>query len=448
MDKLKVALVGAGSRSFGPATVRDVLLSESICQRDLTLALMDIDPKALEVSERYAKHVADKLGRKVTIQATTSLPEALDGTKFVVDAVEISRDVYWAMDFHIPRKHGFKQIYGENGGPGSLFHALRNMPLIMGIAKEMERSCPDALLLNYTNPMHKLCEAVTRLTKIQTIGLCHGVWMGMHQISKMLGIPTERLDAPACGLNHFTWFQSIRDKETGEDLYPRLREIERQGDWLSDWHEIGLSRILFRRFGLYPSPGTNHHGEYIGWAEEFYASELHWFYDPVDGHPWETGKAPEFVYSLSGNVTGRPFLPPPPEPHQPENDEIHFSGELAAPIIEAVGCGEKRELDAINVPNYGAIPGLPDETVIEVPGTADGNGIVKTQMKPLPEAINSLIRTQAAIQAVLVEAYAEQSKEKLLQAVLMEPTVNSYRRAVEMVDEMLRLQKDLLPPLH
>jgi alpha-galactosidase len=446
-DALKVSLVGAGSRSFGPATIRDVLLSDILCDRNLTLSLMDIDADALERMDGYAKEVADKLGRKVTVESTTDLKKTLDGASYVVDAVEISRDIYWAMDFHIPRKHGFLQIYGENGGPGSHFHALRNMPLIMGIVREMERSCPDALLLNYTNPMHKLCEAACKLSKIQTIGLCHGIFMGTHQLSEILERPYENLDVAACGINHFTWFQAIKDKTTGEDLYPELRKREREGDFLHHWHELGLQRILFRRYGLYPSPGTNHTGEYIGWCNEFYASELHWFYDPIDGHPWKTGHAPEFVYSMTGEPTKRPFIKPAPEPWH-EDDRIGVSGEDAAFIMESLETKVDRDYLAINVLNQGAIPNLADDLLVEVPATIGASGVKRHQMEPLPEAIAAMIRTQCSIQKLLVEAYAEESKEKLLQALLLEPTVNSYRRAVEMMDELLELQKDLLPPLH
>jgi alpha-galactosidase len=318
----------------------------------------------------------------------------------------------------------------------------------MGIVREMERTAPNAVLLNYTNPMHKLCEAATRLTNIQTIGLCHGVFMGLHQISNMLELPVESLDAGACGINHFTWFQWIRNKQTGEDLYPRLRELERTADPLADWHEIGLSRILFRRFGLYPSPGTNHIGEYIGWADEFYASELHYYYDPMDGHPWETGVVPEFVYSLGGDKTTRPLQKPPQVDVEPEEDEIRHSGEGAVAIMESLACGISHDLPAINIPNKGYIPGVPEDACVEVPATGHGTGIVPAVMDALPEPVTAMVRTQCSIQKLLVEAYAEESREKLLQALLLEPMVDSYRKAVEMMDEMLRLQKDILPPLH
>ncbi len=456
MSDLKVTLIGAGSRSFGPATVRDVLLSEPLRDRLDELALMDVAEQHLADSVDYARWVKAELDHPAAVMATTDLDAALEAADFAVAAIEVGRFRYWTQDFHVPRRHGFRQVFGENGGPGGIFHALRNMGPMVEIGRRMEELCPEAVLLNYTNPEHKLCEALTRLTSTQTVGLCHGVFMGLEQIARILDMPQSRLDAAACGMNHFTWFERLRDRETGEDLYPRLREAEREGDWLHDWHEMALARVLFRRFGLWPSPAPNHYGEYIRWAEEFVADELQFFYDPADGHPWETGDIPEFVYSLSGNPHERPWHATESETVRVSEEEVPLdarrsalepSAELAVPIMEGLACGERRELAAINVPNRGAIPNLPDDMVVEVPGVADEAGLRACPMEPLPEAIAAMLRVQASIHALIVEAFAEQSRAKLLQAVLLDPTVDGYRRAVEMVDEMCRLQADILPPL-
>ena len=447
---LKIALVGAGSRSFGRRTVQDIFLSDPLCSRDLELVLMDIVPDHLtDIAER-ARRVANAVGRTATVTTTTDLDAALEGASFVVTAIEVNRYLYWSQDFHIPRKYGFRQIYGENGGIGGIFHALRNMGPMVEIARTMERLCPDAVLLNFANPEHKLCEAVSRLTSIRCVGLCHGVLGGKRQIASILGMSADDIEGEACGINHFTWFQTIRDRRTGEDLYPRLREREREGDALAHWHELALGRVLLRRFGLWPSPGTNHYGEYIRWAEEFMASQAHFYYDPADGPPWETGRIPEFVYYLGRVDTDRPWSgQSDPEPQHVEPDELAFSasGELAVPIMEGVACDVRRSLAAINVPNRGSIPNLPDDLVVEVPGTSDASGVRASQMAPLPEPIAALIRTQASIHKLIVEAFTEESKDKLLQAILLEPTVDSYRRAVDMMEEMLRLQRDLLPAL-
>ena len=453
---MKIVLVGAGSREFGPATIRDLLLSDPLCDDGIRIALVDTDPSGLPRAHSYAESVAARLNRAATISHTTHLPDALPNADAVIVAIEINRYFHWAQDFHVPRAFGFRQIYGENGGPGGLFHALRNMGPTVDIARAMEAHCPDAWLVNYTNPLTKLCEAATRLTDIRVVGLCHGVFHGIEQMARILELPPDRLDARASGLNHFTWFGTVTDRKTGEDLYPRLRERERAADWLHDWDEIALSRILLRAFDRFPSPGANHIGEYIRWAGDFLASSaLQFFYDPAEGHPWETGEVPTWIYNLGDNPTETALFPERRRERSkdrrargdPSEAAPAPSGELAAPLLEGVMCGEERYLDAVNVPNLDYVPGLPQGAVVEVPATADRSGLRPFTMDPLPEAILALLRTQPSINRLLVDAFRDRSRHTLLQALLLDPTTGSYRQAVGLVNEMFKLQEEVLPRL-
>ncbi|MCY3546664.1 MAG: alpha-galactosidase [Gemmatimonadetes bacterium] len=455
---MKIVLVGAGSREFGPATIRDILLSDPLCDGGVEVALVDIDPSGLPRAQAYAEAVAERLGRSATVSASTQVADTLPGADAVILSIEINRYFHWAQDFHVPRSFGFRQIYGENGGPGGLFHALRNMGPTIEVARAMETHCPDAWLVNYTNPLTRLCEAVGRLTDVRVVGLCHGVFHGVEQMARLLDLPPDRLDARASGLNHFSWFESVRDRETGEDLYPRLSERERTADWLHDWDEIALSRTLFRVFGRFPSPGANHIGEYIRWAGDFLASSsLQFFYDPTEGHPWETGEVPTWIYNLGDHPTETPLFPDKRRERargsreeragEVEQAPLKPSGELAAPLLEGVLSGEERYLDAINVPNAGHVPGLPDGAVVEVPALADGSGLHPMQMARLPEGILALLRTQTSITRLLVDAFKSGSRRPLLQALLLDPTTESYRQAVGLINEMCRLQQDVLPRL-
>ncbi len=455
---IKIAYIGAGSLQFGPAIVQDILMSTILTQNGLEIHLMDINKSHLDHVLKHAEYVSQKLNREVKIIATTDRDEAIKGADFVICAVEKDRNLYWSQDFHIPRKYGFKQVYGENGGVGSLFHALRNIKIIMDLARAMERLCPDALLLNFSNPEHKICEAITRLTQIKTVGLCHGVFIGREQLSKLLEVSLNDLQTKACGINHFTWFQEIKQKSTGEDLYPKLQAIEQKGDWLAKWHEFALGRILFRRFGQWPSPAYNHYGEYIRWAEEFVISQLQFFYDPFEGHPWEKNETPEGVYTVDRVNYNRSWVKDSNKKLFPmgeteeislENEDGSFksSREITTLIMESICSNKKQWLEAVNVPNKGAIPNLPDDLVVELPAYCDGSGIQAISMEPIPEGIAATIRLHASIHQLLVEAYSEASKDKLLQAILIEPTVNSYRNAVDMCNEMLALQKEVLPSL-
>ena len=462
---MKIVLVGAGSREFGPASIRDILLSDPLCDGGVEIALVDIDPSGLPWASDYAEAVAERLHRSATVTGTTQVADALPGADAVILSIEINRYFYWAQDFHVPRAFGFRQIYGENGGPGGLFHALRNMGPTIEVARAMERHCPDAWLVNYTNPLTKLCEAVCRLSDIRTVGLCHGVFHGIEQMARILELPPERLDARASGLNHFSWFESVRDRETGDDLYPRLRERERTADLMHDWDEIALSRILFRVFGRFPSPGANHIGEYIRWSGDFLASSaLQFFYDPADGHPWETGEVPTWIYNLGDNPTETPLFPRERRERARDSREeregnvradtgssadapLSPSGELAVPLLEGVLCGAERYLDAVNVPNTAYVPGLPDGAVVEVPARACASGLHPFTMKPLPEGVLALLRSQASINRLLVDSFASRSRRPLLQALLLDPTTESYRQSVSLIDEMCRLQEDVLPAM-
>ena len=447
----KIVLVGAGSREFGPATIRDVCLSDTLCALEPDLMLMDVTAERLPAMQAYAEKVAQRLGRNLSVDTSANLDQALDGADYVVVAIERRRYFYWAQDFHVPRLYGFSQIYGENGGPGGLFHALRNMPPMLKIARAMEQSCPDAWLLNYTNPLTKLCEALARLSSIRTIGLCHGVFHGKQQLSRLLGLPLDDIDAQASGLNHITWFQSITRRSTGEDLYPQLRKRERDAHPLGEWDEMALSRILLRVFGLFPSPGTNHIGEYVRWAPEFLGSSLlQFYYDPASGHPWDSGQVPEWIYNLHEKATVFPLFDSSTESESAndlENDPLAPSGELAIPIMEGLVAGQSTKLDAVNVRNQGVVPGLPDDAIVEVPAHVDDTGVHPMAMPRLPEPVLALLRTQCSINRLLVDAFDQGSQLHLLQALLLDPATHSYRSAASLIPEMLRLQADVLPEL-
>ncbi|WEG10776.1 alpha-galactosidase [Pullulanibacillus sp. KACC 23026] len=457
MGKLKVALVGAGSISFALGALQDLVLSEKLKGCDLEIALMDIVEENLNRTYQYATEMFTAFNHSAKIWKSTDLREALIDAQFAIVAIEVNRYHYWSQDFHIPRRFGSKQIYGENGGPGSMFHTLRNLGPMLKIAHTMEEVCPDAWFINYTNPEAKLVEAISKLTSIKVVGLCHGLDMGIDQISEFLDMDREEIGVEGGGLNHFGFFTKIWDKKTNEDLYPLFREREKQANRLAHFDHIGLSRTMFQIYGLYPYPGTNHIGEYISYADDFYAGlSLQYRYDPIHEKLWEKeSRTPDFIYAASGNTIDKGLFDGvktqevwTEEAYVFDKNNVRMSNEYAIPIIEAIYFDDEIQLNAVNMQNNGAIKGLPDDMVVETQAIANGKGIkLKAMEVELPVALIGTIHIQGTIHKLLIEAYLEKSKTKLLQAILIDPQAPSYYQACAMIDEMCELQQDILPEL-
>lgn len=453
--KLKIAIIGAGSVSFCPTTVSDILRNESIKEADLELVLMDINKEALDISSEFCLKLKEVCKPDAKIVSTLDLREALTGADFVVTAIEKYRYHYWSQDFHVPRKYGFRQIYGENGGPGGMFHTLRNLGPMLEIAKTMEEVCPEAYLLNYTNPEAKLVGMIAKATKIKVVGLCHGEQMGVEQAAMILGVDREDIETEVSGLNHFGVLTKIVDKKTGRDLYPELREKERQMEKLAKWDELALSRTLLRVYGVWVYPGANHIGEYMAWSDQFLASaQMQYFYDPMTEKPWEDkeGEPLEFIYSIAGRDWEKEVFKAEKKDVFKEafdvDNKFTQNHEYGVPIIEAIAFDKPLKVGAVNVTNEGYAPSLPDGMVVEVPAIVDGKGIHPVKTQEIPKGLAAMIATQGAITDLIYEAYTEKSRKKLLQAILLDPTVSNYNNAVNMINEMCELQKDILPEMN
>ncbi|MFE6076629.1 alpha-galactosidase [Paenibacillus sp. NPDC057886] len=458
MKKMKVALIGAGSVSFALGALQDMVLSERLkTQVELEIALMDIEQENVARTYKYATDMFTAFSHPANIWQTTNLEAALQAADFVIVAIEVNRYFYWSQDFHIPRRFGSKQIYGENGGPGSMFHTLRNLGPMLEIARTMERVCPDAWFINYTNPEAKLVEAISKLTSIKVVGLCHGLDMGIEQLSQFLEMDIADIGMEGGGLNHFGFFTKIWNKKTGEDLYPLFDEKEKKANRLAQFDHVALSRTMYRTYGYYPYPGTNHVGEYISYAEDFYAGlSLQYRYDPIREKLWEKdSRTPDFVYCASGNNLDLGLFSKiqtqelwVEEAYIFDKEKVNRSNEYAIPIIEAIFFDDEIELNAVNLPNHGAIKGLPDDMVVETQAIVGGGGItLKPMTIELPTAIIGTIHIQGSIHKLLLEAFVEQSKTKLLQAILLDPQAPTYYQACAMIDEMCELQQDILPKL-
>jgi alpha-galactosidase len=458
MKKLKVTLVGAGSVSFALGSLQDLVLSERLKRETkLEISLMDISEKNLKMTYDYATQMFNEFQNPAKIWMTTNLEESLIDADFVIVAIEVDRYFYWAQDFHIPRRYGSKQIYGENGGPGSMFHTLRNLGPMLHIAQTMEKVCPNAWFINYTNPEAKLVEMVSRVTNIKIVGLCHGLDMGIDQLAEILEMKKEDIGIEGGGLNHFGFFSKIWNKETGEDLYPLFREKEAKANSLAKFDHFALSRTMYQTYGLYPYPGANHIGEYISWADDFYAGlSLLFRYNPMTEKIGDKeSRIPEFIYCAHPGSVDRGLYEENADLNAWIADQFIFkkenvrqSCEYAVPIVEAIFFDDEITLNAVNIQNNGAIKGLPDDMVVETQAVVNGDGIKLVPMTvELPTALIGMINIQGTIHKLLFEAFQEESKTKLLQAILLDPQAPTYYQACAMIDEMCELQKDILPKL-
>lgn len=416
-------MIGAGSASFGPGCLLDAIHCEGLAGS--TLVLVDIDERALEVMARFARRLNEVSGAGLRIEHTTDRRQALPGADFVISSFAIKRDELWKLDWEIPLKHGIRQVLGENGGPGGLSHSLRNIPVLLDICRDMETLCPDAWLLNFSNPESRLCLAVSKHTSVKSVGLCHGVFMGVHSIARIAGVPVEDVHVKAAGLNHFTWMLAINRKSTGEDLYPLLRERAKQ---CRD-DDLPLTRALMDAFGLFPSCSDDHIGEYLGYA---WTKCIHHGYDFDGADRHRIGQWKKVLAMADGDASIEEYAK-------------RTSGEVAFDIVRAMLADTNELVLAVNIPNRGCIANLPEDAVVEVPAVVGASGIHGLSLGALPEGIAAICNTQIAVQKLTVEAAVSGSRQIALQAMLADPVVQDMDAAERCLDELLAVHAPYLP---
>ncbi len=458
MPTTKIVIIGAGSASFGPSTIATIMRHPNL--RGSELALVDLNEKSLETVVQVAKRMNNEWDSQMLITGSSDRREMLSGARFVVVSIEVPpREKLWRMDWEIPVKHGLRQPYGENGGPGGLMHACRQIPPFIEIVRDMESLCPDAWLINFSNPLPRITRAITKYSQIKTVGKCHQISVGYSLAAVLLrdkynievpegitlhsdpaNIPVNRqlstdgrrlFDIKSAGLNHFIWLMDIRDKNTGEDLYPALREaVDHAPPSLEPF-----SMELFRIFGYCPIPGDTHLVEYLPWT-----------HDPI-AKPWEYYKIP--LYDWGSNEEARNFLLDMME--RMARGELSVEGlrevhsEGAAELIAAIVGNENHYDEIVNIPNNGAISNLPDEAIVELPALVNGNGIQGVHIGAMPEPIAEILRREAALVEMVVDTAVSGDRNLALQTLLLDPMINDIRRAKAILDDYLIAFADYLP---
>ena len=461
MKPPKIVYIGAGSAVFGLKALSSILRSERL--RGVQLALVDIDEPSLETMTGLAEVMNREWGAQANIHSTTRRREALPNADFVIVSVQVGpREEVWEKDWRIPFEHGVRQPYAENSGPGAFAHTARNLPLMIDIAHDMEELCPEAWYLNFTNPLIRLTWAVQRYSQVKVVGLCHqllwGYAIAMAVLADRYGVfipegfnvhtsyenkpylgPVmeagyKHLDIKAAGLNHFSWVYDIRDRETGEDLYPLLRQRWLDfNDYRQDFEP--LSREMFDIFGLMPTPGDAHLCEFLPWT-----------HDPI-AKPWE--KYNLTLQSFDGNrrrrADRRAIAEEIVRGERSVEELRNLRSEGIPEIVEGITFNDNAYHHQLNLPNHGLIPNLPHDAIVEVPGGISGLGLRGFNMPPLPEPIAELCRRELAYSSLVVDACYYGDRDLALQALLFDPMINDIDRARAILDDFIVEFAEYLP---
>jgi alpha-galactosidase len=437
----KITFIGAGSTVFAKNLMGDILSFPELS--DVTFALHDIDAERLRTSEIVARKIADQTKTRPTIEATIDRRAALDGADYVLCMIQVGGyKPSTVLDFEIPKKYGLRQTIADTLGIGGIMRGLRTIPVLLDICRDMEELCPDALFLNYVNPMAILCWALSRATPIKTVGLCHSVPHTAYDLAEDIGVPFEEVNYLVAGINHMAFFLNF--ERHGEDLYPRLREYAQSGQTpvrdfdLLPWTVTDKVRYeIFRRLGYFVTESSEHFSEYVPWFIKHDRPDLLEKYDiPLDEYPRRCEA------QIEGWGVMRTEL-------ESEDMPIKYkrSVEYASLIIHSMETGTPRTIYG-NVPNAGLIDNLPNGCCVEVPCLVDANGVQPTKIGALPPHLAALMQTNINVQALTVEAALTGKREHIYHAAMLDPHTAAeldLQQIWSLVDDLIEAHGERLP---
>ncbi|MHA1746305.1 MAG: family 4 glycosyl hydrolase, partial [Promethearchaeota archaeon] len=427
----KIVLVGAGSVQFALGTLGSILKSKVL--EGSTVMLHDISAERLNLTTEACKSAIQEREANFIVESTVDRKEALKGADFIISSIEVApRFELWDQDINIARELGNKQMMGENGGPGGLFHALRIIPPILDICGDVMDICPDALFINFSNPMSRICLAIHRkYPKLKFVGLCHEIGFVKEYIPMMLETPFENLEFKAGGLNHFGVILEIKYKDSGKDAYPDIRaKAKEYFKTAPDPDGYGLQLFVLETYGYLPYTGDSHYGEYI-----------HWAWDQADYEGIQTFRDTYIEITTAEARKVQRLIRKGKAARLVKADD-----EEAIPIIEAILTDAKYLNHSVNLPNTNReiISNLSEDLVVECPAIIDKDGIHGIPLGEYPKGLAALLRYQGSVQDLVVEAAIHQSKNLAFQALIADPCVESPTQARAILEKMLEVQKDYL----
>ena len=439
---MKITFMGAGSTVFARNVIGDCMCAEAL--RDSTFALYDIDPKRLEESRTILEAMRKAKGGYGKIECYAGVEnrkDALRGASFVVDAIQVGLyDPCTIIDFEVPKKYGLRQTIGDTLGIGGIMRALRTIPVLKDFADDMAEVCPDALFLNYTNPMAMLTGYMLRYTPIRTVGLCHSVQVCSESLLRDLGME-DKLEGRKeliAGINHRAWLLELKDKD-GNDLYPEVRA--RVDDYLADPEHANKVRMEYiKNFGYYCTESSEHNAEYnMFYIKSKYPELIEKYNIPLDEYPrrcinqierWKT----EYAEILETGVK-----------------EHERSNEYASHIMESIVTGKPYQIGGNVLNTGGLISNLPEDACVEVACLVNGYGVHPTRVGRLPVQCAAMNMTNINVQLLTIEAAVTRKKEHIYQAAMLDPHTGSeldIDTIKKMVDDLIEAHGDYLPKYH
>ncbi len=431
----KIAFIGAGSFGFTRKLIKDILTFPLL--KDSTLSLMDVNPERLEFAKRAAERLVREMGSSARVEATMDRREALQGADAVLCTILAGGLNVWKHDVLIPEKYGISINVGDTRGPSGIFRALRTIPVMLDICRDIEQVAPKAFLLNYTNPMAMLCRAIQRETAVPTTGLCHSVQGTAEMLARWIGAPMSEITYTCAGINHMAWY--LKYEWNREDAYPLIREAIQSRPEV--YNEEQVRNEMFLAFDHYVTESSGHNSEYNAWFRK--RPDLLEKYC-THGTGWNPGVS---QYILDQYTRREGDWRDEIDAWFRRPAELERGHEYAAYIINALRGGEPFEFNG-NVRNTGLVTNLPPDACVEVPCFATTKGFSPVHVGALPPQVAALTNLSAQIEEMAVEAAITGDPRLVYQAICHDPLTAAMLSLAEiksMVNEMLAQNRDYLP---
>ncbi|MFC1961080.1 alpha-galactosidase [Chloroflexota bacterium] len=431
----KIAFIGAGSFGFTRGLVRDLLTFPTLEASEI--ALMDISPERLDSADRAVKRIIAAGNYPATVTATLDRVEALKDADFVVVTILVGSPDVWKDDIEVPKRYGVDVNVGDTRGVAGIFRALRTVPVMLDIARDMEKYCPDALMLNYTNPMAMLCRAIDRETSINVTGLCHSVQGTAAMLADWIGAPHDEITYTCAGINHTAWYLDY--KWNGEDAYPLIDKAIREREEV--YNEEQVRNEMYLAFGHYVTESSGHNSEYNWWFRK--RQDLIEKYC-TNGTGWNPGVYAYILHEYQDREdTWQDEIK---EWFEKEEIDLERGHEYAAYIMNALEGGEPFEFNG-NVSNKNLVTNLPPDVCVEVPVWASRKGLAPVVVGELPMQVAPLTNLCSQIEEMAIEGILTGNRELIYQAVAYSPlsaAVLSLAEIREMVNELFEINEQYL----